>query len=466
MSGWSVTMAERDYLTLHQHLFQADQDEHAAFLLAGLDSRAKRLLVQRALLVTDDDFGPSSRGAYRAVSARTVARAARAADESGLCLIWAHSHPLAGESVRFSRDDLASHRRMHPHLIDMTRGRPVASLVLGHHSAAGEVWREGGEVEQVDHIRVVGRHIRDVLPEPRAADSADGRFARQVLLFGEAGQAILRRTTVAVAGAGGGGSLIVQSLAHLGVGRVIVIDFDTVSESNLARIVGTSRSDIGRLKIDVLRDMVERIDPTIEFVGIEGDITYADDARRLAEADFAFLATDTTYARYAFNATCHQYLIPGIQVGSKVAVEPKTGEIDLVHVMERPVVLGPPCLLCSGAISRDRLRREQLSDAERQAQNYVGDGAEHEVQDPSVITLNSISTSLATTDFLFMVTGLLRDDVELSHQAYYPAERRLAKRRIAITSGCRFCDPGTRHALFAAGDLAALPVRPGNRRPS
>ena len=464
---WTATIAERDYGALHACLFRPDHDEHAAFLFAGLHRVGDdgRLLIRRVVPVADEDFSASRRGAYRAISARAIARAARLCDDQGLCLLWAHSHPLSNDRVGFSPDDLDSHERMHPHLLDMTHGRPVAGLVLGETSVAGEIWLPNTEPVRLESMRVVGPHLRDLRPEPLEAEPAEGRFARQVLLFGDVGQAILRRMTVAIAGAGGGGSLIAETLTHLGVGRIIAIDFDRVSQSNLSRVVGATREDAaqGRLKTEVLEDLVARIDPAVAVTPIYGDITYTDDALRLAEADFAFLATDTTFARYAFNAITHQYLIPGIQVGSKVSDDDATGAIDLIHVMERPVTLAGACLDCSGAINRDQLRREQLSDAERQAQDYVQGAGAEAVDDPSVITLNAISTSLATTDFLMMVTGLLNAPATLEHQAYYPQTRELRRRPYDPQPDCRWCDPSSPASHFAKGDLEQLPLRRGNR---
>lgn len=468
--SWKVVMTGREYDALHSWLFRPDRDEHAAFLYAGVHRSAagSRLLVRRVVPVADDDFGPSARGAYRAISAKAIARSARKCDDEGLCLLWAHSHPRAGERVGFSTDDLESHVRMHPHLIDMTHGRPVAGLVFGENSAAGEVWTADAAPSRMDSVRVVGANIRDLTPEPRRQAVDAERFARQALLFGRDGQALLRRLTVAVAGAGGGGSLIVQSLAHLGVGRIIVIDFDTVSESNLSRLVGAVAADVdaGTLKTDIMERMVRGIDPEITIDGIYGDITYTRDAKRLADADFAFLATDTTFARYAFNAVTHQYLVPGIQVGSKVGVDDH-GSIDLIHIMERPVTLSDACLDCSGAISHEQLRLEQLSDQERAAQNYIGGQSGEPVEDPSVITLNSISTAWATTDFLFMFMGLLEQGTDLGHRAWFPQERAARKRRSDRKPGCRWCDPDARYAAFGAGDLAELPLRKNGRvRPS
>ena len=63
-----------------------------------------------------------------------------------------------------------------------------------------------------------------------------------------------------------------------------------------------------------------------------------------------------------------------------------------------------------GVIPADALAEEQLSAGERCAERYIdADGEDGEaLEDPSVLTLNSISAALAATDFLFMVTGPAR----------------------------------------------------------
>ncbi len=463
--SWTATILERDYDALQAQLFRDDEDEHAAFLYAGLHetTRGRRLLVRHVVPVADADFGPSDRGAYRQVAARAVARAALDCDEAGLCLLWAHSHPLSNRCVDFSSDDLRAHAYAHPALIDMTHGRPVAGLVFGKASVAGEIWTPGAAPERLTSLRIVGHHTRDLFPEPPMSVIADERFARQVMMFGDVGQEILRGLTVAVVGAGGGGSLLVQMLAHLGVGKLIIVDFDVISKSNLSRVVGATPADVGRLKVDVMRELVARIDPAIEVETLR-DIAYAADALRVTEADFAFLATDSILSRYAYNLLCHQYLVPGIQVGAKVTAD-SAGRA-LVHVMERPLTLGGPCLDCLGVIPPDVLIAEQQSDAERRAQRYVDDGQagdDDPLDDPSVITLNSIATALAATDFLFMFTGLL-DSAPLISRVYYPQTHVLRERAGAAKPGCRFCDPAAASVL-ARGDLKRLSLRPGERTP-
>ena len=72
-------------------------------------------------------------------------------------------------------------------------------------------------------------------------------YERQVRAFGAQAQQRLGEMTVAVVGVGGVGSLVVQALAHLGVGRMYLVDPDTVSAGNLNRLVGGCPADAAGL---------------------------------------------------------------------------------------------------------------------------------------------------------------------------------------------------------------------------
>jgi hypothetical protein len=116
--------------------------------------------------------------------------------------------------------------------------------------------------------------------------------------------------------------------------------------------------------------------------------------------------------------------------------------------MERPVTVVGPCLDCAGAIPEQELAREQLSPEERRAQAYVEGGTlAKEVEEPSVITLNSVATSLVATDFLLMATGLVPERTALDASAYYPQERELRLRTAVPRPACRFCGEGEQSVL-------------------
>lgn len=467
--NWSLTIAEHHYRALHEWLVRTDQDEHAAFLLCGIASVGDdyRFLVREVVPVADEDFTLDPSGGHYRVAASAVARAGRLASDAGLSVVWTHSHPLQ-QAATFSRQDLKTHGRAAEALGAIT-GQPVGAVVLGLTGGVGVVSPQPDDPErlptELSNIRVIGRRIRDLdgSDETTGGSFSEDRFARQVQLFGAAGQALLRRLKVGIIGLGGGGSLLAQMLAHLGVGTVLLLDFDYVDESNLSRIVGSTSTDAERAtaKVEVAARLITRTDRRVHVIKSRGDIRYQDDARDLTDCDFLFLATDTLFARFAFNVLCHQYLIPGMQVGAKVSSDPETGPV--VHVTARPVGPGIGCMTCAGAIPPDQLREEQLSDEERRAQRYIDTPDDDvAVTEASVITLNSIATSLATTDFLLMFTGLLIED-PLDGLVYYPRERSLRHRSVATKPGCVVCDATAASSVSARGDGWPLPLRPGRR---
>ncbi|MDQ6804832.1 MAG: ThiF family adenylyltransferase [Actinomycetota bacterium] len=459
-------MAQVDYERLHDHLFPGDHDEHAAFLYAGcMDAPGgeTRLLIRDVVPVPDHYFGRSHRGGYRQVAAPAVARAAMHCEDQGLHLIWAHSHPGAHDHVAFSEPDLATHRRAHPGLIALTGERTVTSLVFGEAAVAGEAWTPDGAVHHLSHLDVVGARAERLTAAPQAVGRAAARFSRQTLMFGAAGQQAMRQMTVAVLGAGGGGSLLIQGLAHLGVGRILIVDVDVVSLSNLSRIVGATLADARwhRQKVQVMRRMVCRIDPGIKVEAIAGDVSYAADARRVADADYIFGATDTMMARFALNAISHQYLIPAMQVGAKIVSDPTSGKIELAFAVQRPIDFAGGCLECAGAIDPAALHAEQLSDEARRAQRYLDDELVP-IIDPSVITLNSLATSMALTDFQLAATRLAPVGARLNHRVHHAIERVVRERDADVRPGCRWCDRQADYSVLASGDELPLPLRPGS----
>ncbi len=86
-------------------------------------------------------------------------------------------------------------------------------------------------------------------------------FQRLELLIGSEKIKKLKNATVAVFGLGGVGSAACDALARTAVGNFILIDFDTVKESNLNRLIIADGRDIGRKKVDVMKERILSINP-------------------------------------------------------------------------------------------------------------------------------------------------------------------------------------------------------------
>ena len=87
--------------------------------------------------------------------------------------------------------------------------------------------------------------------------------SRTALLLGEEGVNALKKARVAVFGIGGVGGFACEALARAGVGSLLLVDDDTVSESNLNRQLIALRSTIGQPKVSVMAARIADIDPSI-----------------------------------------------------------------------------------------------------------------------------------------------------------------------------------------------------------
>src|SRR4029077_19752821 len=122
-------------------------------------------------------------------------------------------------------------------------GGPVGALVFAQNAVAGDIWTPAGQYE-LDHLTVIGPHIRRLYPRPnRRPHPADPIYDRHARLFGDIGQKILEGLKVGIIGLGGGGSLLNEWLARLGVGHIVAVDYQRIDPTNLPRIVGATRLD-------------------------------------------------------------------------------------------------------------------------------------------------------------------------------------------------------------------------------
>ncbi len=86
---------------------------------------------------------------------------------------------------------------------------------------------------------------------------------RTELLIGKEGLKKLNNSHIAVFGVGGVGGYACEMLVRAGVGEITIVDFDTVSSSNINRQIIALNSTVGKLKVDVLKDRLLDINPNL-----------------------------------------------------------------------------------------------------------------------------------------------------------------------------------------------------------
>lgn len=95
------------------------------------------------------------------------------------------------------------------------------------------------------------------------------RFSRLEKLIGEEKLINLSKKSVLILGVGGVGGYVAESLARSGIGTLIIVDFDTVDESNINRQIIALDSTIGLKKVDVLEKRIKEINSDINVIKID-----------------------------------------------------------------------------------------------------------------------------------------------------------------------------------------------------
>lgn len=132
------------------------------------------------------------------------------------------------------------------------------------------------------------------------------RYERHLILpeVGAEGQARLKSASVAVVGAGGLGSPVALYLAAAGVGRLGLMDGDTVDLGNLQRQILHGTPDIGMGKTISASETVKRLNPNTVVETFQARLTPANAADALASFDIVVGCVDSIEARYMINQAC------------------------------------------------------------------------------------------------------------------------------------------------------------------
>lgn len=460
---------------LKRHLFPGDSDEHGAVIAAGYcQTKSGIRLLARNLFLAEDgvDYVAGERG-YRMLHASFVRDKILFCRNNGLVYLAIHNH-RGEDKVMFSDDDMASHKRGYPALLDINRGLPVGALVFANNAVAGDIWISKEDRVKLKYARIVGSSIQYLFPEPQKyLFNTKKHYDRQILLYGDLGQILLGNLKVGIIGAGGVGSLINQYISRLGVGHIVIVDPKRISISNLARVVGATGRNakvwfakskfrifqhIAKIfsakKVDIAANVAKAANPDIKYEPIFGDIVKDDVVKKYIDCDFIFLAADSMQSRLIFNALVHQYLIPGVQIGSKIMHDKKTGKVRDIFSVVRPVTSEKGCLFCNELISSEGLQNEALSVSEREIQSYVDDV---NVDAPSVITLNAVGVGHAVDDFMLSMIGLTECKATRDYVKFFQRKRKVIYESPRRDKNCSFCSINSKSVL-AKGDSAKLPT--------
>lgn len=384
------------------HLFPGDDAEHAGVLLCGWDQTESRLLLSARQFVPAKDGLDYVRTEefHGRLQPLFIDEQLTQAAQRRLAYVAVHNHG-SDDRVQFSPVDLRSHEYGYPTLAKLNRGLPVGAAVFGRRSVEVDIWMPDGSRHQLSTARVVGRAIRHLWASPGHAPKTrnEEEFDRQ-LPFLRQGQGLIRSCVVAIVGLGGVGSQLLEPLVRMGLRRFVLIDPDRIDTSNYSRLHGALPSDLpaagqpGRLKVEIAHRLLKQIAPDVEVKTVPSDVSHGEVHRHLLGSDFIFLAADTAAARLTCNAVAQQYLLPMLQLGTKIQVQ-ATERRSRAFGAVRHIRPGRGCLWCNGLIDRVELanasKPQELLERERYGVN---------LPNPAVVTFNAEVAARGMNEFL------------------------------------------------------------------
>jgi tRNA A37 threonylcarbamoyladenosine dehydratase len=138
-------------------------------------------------------------------------------------------------------------------------------------------------------------------------------YSRTELLIGKEGIEKLQNSKVAIFGIGGVGSFAVEALCRVGVGHLVLIDYDDICLTNLNRQIHATRKTVGKSKVDSMKERLLDINPKMQ-IEVFKELYNQETAHKLITADLNYVvdAIDMVSSKLDLVCRCHDMGIPVI----------------------------------------------------------------------------------------------------------------------------------------------------------
>jgi ThiF family/Prokaryotic homologs of the JAB domain len=396
----TLAMTAAHHAQLRAHLFPGDGLEAAAVALCGRggDGDHQRLVVNQVVLIPHEQCvrqpdlltWPTTR----------LMPLLEVAERHGWAVVKLHSHP-GGYPDFSSTDDRADAELFSSIHAWVGGGDHASAIMLPDGTVFGRAIHADGTHTPLRAVLVVGHDLKVFggRGEPVAAAAvATGQ------VFGSGTVQRLGLLSVAVVGCSGTGSIMVEQLARLGIGRLILVDFDRIKPRNLNRILGSTSADAEseRLKVDVLAEHVGSLGYRTEVVRVASAIDDPLALRHVSSCDVIVGCLDKLLPRALLTRLGTYYLQPYLDLGVRLVADGRGG-INTVCGSVHYVQPGYSPLDARGVYRLEDLRAEGLAHTDPEAyrrqvaEKYIRGATE---ASPTVMPVNMVIASLAMNELL------------------------------------------------------------------
>lgn len=317
-----LRLTKTDHTKLQRHLLPGDGLEAVAVAICGRRrSNSHHSLTVRSIVPIPYDECKVRTHDRVTWSTQRLIPLLEEASRYDQAILKIHSHP--GGYPQFSSVDDESDSDLYNSVFGWTDSEfPHASAVmLPEGRMFGRAIHRDGSFQQLDSILVPGDDLHFWIPD--VGGSLPSFTQRHAQLFGAGTTRRLHEMAAAVVGCSGTGSPLIEQLARLGVGRLVLVDPDRVEEKNLNRIVNATREDAY-----LMRPKVEAMARAIASMGFATDVTIIPEnlaspraVKAVAECDVVFGCMDGVEGRHLLNRLATFYVLPYFDVGVRLEAD-------------------------------------------------------------------------------------------------------------------------------------------------
>jgi hypothetical protein len=409
---YSTALTEATHDALMAHLIRADGQEDLCFAIWYPSEGATRTTALIATPILPMENGDRLVHGNASFLPPFFERALATAMEAGGGLAFLHSHGGPGWQD-MSLDDERAEQSIAAQALAAT-GLPLVGLTLGIDGAwSARLWIKTRPKRYVrnwcENVRVVGLGLAVTWhPHLRPVPSFRPALDRTISAWGHRAQADLARLQIGIVGAGSVGSMVGEALARTGLQILSLLDFDSVEEPNLDRLLHAGQGDVGQAKVEVLARGLRRSATSKGFSvqASETSVVEEEGFRFALDHDVLFSCVDRPWPRSVMNFIASAHLIPVIDGGIRVTVT-KHGKLRGADWRAHIATPGRRCLEClkqydPGLVSVER-------DGYLDDPTYIaGLPIDHPIRaNENVFAFSMAAASLEVLQFLMMLVAPL-----------------------------------------------------------
>jgi hypothetical protein len=409
-----VRFTGRQHTQLFAHLYPGDALESVALVLCGRAERENYLILTVRKIVSIPIEDCIIRTPV-CITWRTdkLLKVLEEAEKYNYSILKIHSHP--GGYGEFSSTDDKSDQELFASVSGWVENVPehISAIMLPSGEIKARIFDDKGKVTPVDLVSVAGENLHFYHQNESEMNSIPEFALRHAQAFGSGTFQKLRELTIAVIGASGTGSVVVEQLARLGVGRLILVDHDVIEIKNLNRIVNATMEDArqARPKVKVLADAIRRMELETNVYAVDQNLFTPKVVQLVSEADVVFGCMDTIDGRHLLNRLAAFYIQPYFDIGIRLSADGKGG-VDQICGTVHYIQPDGSSLLSRNVYTLEQLRAAAIKRTSPELfeslrkEKYIS-GVEEDR--PAVISVNMLLAATAVNELLARLHNF-RDD--------------------------------------------------------